>query len=148
MLTIGCPCFIIYRFISVGPSAWNSLSSELYSLPQNLSGSFYKLLKTSLPQAWTWSTSWVVKVALYKFHSYLDRNMMIFLCEGRWQFAYWVMGRHFEDPPLYSVYTKDNAVLLIYMDRGINPGVWGVATPRFWAGWTCWPGSTTPQISN
>jgi len=74
--------------------------------------------------------------------------MTILLCEGRWQFAYWVMGRHFEDPPLYSVYTKDNAVLLIYMDRGINPGGWGVATPRFWAGWTCWPGSTTPQISN
>jgi hypothetical protein len=31
----------------VGPSVWNSLSSGLRSLPQNFSGSFYVLLKTS-----------------------------------------------------------------------------------------------------
>src|SRR6218665_475833 len=33
-------------FSIVGPSAWNSLPSELGSLPRDLSSSFYKLLKT------------------------------------------------------------------------------------------------------
>src|SRR6218665_3630609 len=33
-------------FSIVGPSAWNTLPSEICSLPQDLSSSFYKLLKT------------------------------------------------------------------------------------------------------
>ena len=33
-------------FSIVGPSVWNSLPSEIRSLPRNLSSSFYKLLKT------------------------------------------------------------------------------------------------------
>ena len=33
-------------FSIVGPSAWNSLPSEIRSLPWDLSSSFYKLLKT------------------------------------------------------------------------------------------------------
>src|ERR1043165_6928025 len=34
-------------FSIVGPSLWNSLPSDLRSLPRDFSGSFYKLLKTS-----------------------------------------------------------------------------------------------------
>src|SRR6218665_1201588 len=33
-------------FSIVGPSVWNSLPSEIRSLPRDLSSSFYKLLKT------------------------------------------------------------------------------------------------------
>jgi len=37
----------------LGPSAWKSLPSELCSLPQDLSSSFYKLLKTFIfARAW------------------------------------------------------------------------------------------------
>src|SRR6218665_1918579 len=43
-------------FSILGPSAWNSLTSELHSLPQVLSGSFYKLLKTFI-FAWAWAGS-------------------------------------------------------------------------------------------
>jgi len=43
-------------FSIVGPSAWTSLPSELCSLPQDLSSSFYRLLKTCL-FAQAWSTS-------------------------------------------------------------------------------------------
>ena len=40
-------------FSIVGPSAWNSLPSELRSLPRDLPSSFYKLLKTFIfAQAW------------------------------------------------------------------------------------------------
>jgi len=48
-----------YRdFSIVGPSAWNSLPSELRSLPRDLSSSFYKLLKTFIfALDWTGSTS-------------------------------------------------------------------------------------------
>src|SRR6218665_922215 len=35
-------------FSIVGPSVWNDLPSELRSLPQDFSSSFYKLLKTLL----------------------------------------------------------------------------------------------------
>jgi len=35
-------------FFTLGPSAWNGLSSELRSLPRDLSSSFYTLLKTFL----------------------------------------------------------------------------------------------------
>ena len=35
-------------FSIVGPSVWNGLPSKLCSLPQDLSSSFYKLLKTLL----------------------------------------------------------------------------------------------------
>src|SRR6218665_833837 len=42
----------------VGPSALNSLPSELHSLPWDLSSSFYKLLKTVIfAQAWGGSAS-------------------------------------------------------------------------------------------
>ena len=43
-------------FSILGPSAWNSLTSELHSLPQILSSSFYKLLKTFI-FAWAGSAS-------------------------------------------------------------------------------------------
>jgi len=33
-------------FSIVGPSVWNSLPSEIHSLPRDLFSSFYKLLKT------------------------------------------------------------------------------------------------------
>src|SRR6218665_2963947 len=38
-------------FSIVGPSVWNSLPSEIRSLPRDLSSSFYKLLKTFI---FTW----------------------------------------------------------------------------------------------
>ena len=45
-------------FSIVGPSLWNGLPSDLRSLPRDLSGSFYKLLKTFLfDRAWFGSTS-------------------------------------------------------------------------------------------
>ena len=45
-------------FSIVGPSVWNDLPSELRSLPQNLSSSVYKLLKTLLfGRAWAGSAS-------------------------------------------------------------------------------------------
>src|SRR6218665_1671032 len=41
-------------FSIVGPSDWNSLPSEIRSLPRDLSSSFYKLLKTFIfARAWT-----------------------------------------------------------------------------------------------
>src|SRR5688572_9412274 len=43
-------------FSIVGPSTWNTLPSDLRSLPRDLSGSFYKLLKTVLfDRAWVGS---------------------------------------------------------------------------------------------
>src|SRR6218665_1635379 len=45
-------------FSTVGPSAWNSLPSELRSLPRDLSSLFYKLLKTfTFALAWAESAS-------------------------------------------------------------------------------------------
>ena len=45
-------------FSIVGPSLWNSLPSDLRSLPRDLSASFYKLLKTFLfDRAWVGSAS-------------------------------------------------------------------------------------------
>src|SRR6218665_3285659 len=45
-------------FSIVGPSVWNSLPSEIRSLPRDLSSSFYKLLKTVIfARAWSGSTS-------------------------------------------------------------------------------------------
>src|SRR6218665_4045849 len=45
-------------FSIVGPSVWNSLPSEIRSLPRDLSSSFYKLLKTFIfVQAWAGSAS-------------------------------------------------------------------------------------------
>ena len=45
-------------FSIVGPSLWNSLPSDLRSLPRDFSGSFYKLLKTFLfDRAWVGSAS-------------------------------------------------------------------------------------------
>ena len=45
-------------FSIVGPSAWNSLPSEIRSLPRDLSSSFYKLLKTFIfARAWAASAS-------------------------------------------------------------------------------------------
>src|SRR6218665_1718979 len=45
-------------FSIVGPSVWNSLPSDLRSLPRDLSSSFYKLLKTLLfGRAWAGSAS-------------------------------------------------------------------------------------------
>src|SRR6218665_2541386 len=43
-------------FSIVGPSAWNSLPSEIRYLPRDLSSSFYKLLKTFI-FAKTWARS-------------------------------------------------------------------------------------------
>src|SRR6218665_471035 len=43
-------------FSIVGPSVWNSLPSEIRSLPRDLSSSFYTLLKTfTLVRAWAGS---------------------------------------------------------------------------------------------
>src|SRR6218665_99182 len=57
-------------FSIVGPSVWNSLPSEIRSLPQDLSSSFYKLLKTFIfARAWVGAPlSSYLEVALYKFH--------------------------------------------------------------------------------
>src|SRR6218665_1761069 len=45
-------------FSIVGPSVWNSLPSEIRSLPRDLSSSFYKLLKTFIfDRAWAGSAS-------------------------------------------------------------------------------------------
>ena len=45
-------------FSIVGPSTWNSLPSEIRSLPRDLSSSFYKLLKTFIfAEAWAGSAS-------------------------------------------------------------------------------------------
>src|SRR6218665_3257768 len=45
-------------FSFVGPSFWNSLPSEIRSLPRDLSSSFYKLLKTFIfARAWAGSAS-------------------------------------------------------------------------------------------
>src|SRR6218665_3361123 len=45
-------------FSIVGPSVWNSLPSEIRSLPRDLSSSFYKLLKTFIfARAWAGSAS-------------------------------------------------------------------------------------------
>ena len=45
-------------FSIVSPFAWNSVPSELRSLPQDLSSSFYKLLKTFIfTRAWAGRTS-------------------------------------------------------------------------------------------
>src|SRR6218665_2671123 len=45
-------------FSIVGPSVWNSLPSEIRSLPRDLSSSFYKLLKTFIfALAWAGSAS-------------------------------------------------------------------------------------------
>jgi len=45
-------------FSIVGPSAWNSLPSEIRSVPRDLSSSFYKLLKTFIfAYAWAGSAS-------------------------------------------------------------------------------------------
>ena len=42
-----------WAFSIVGPSAWNSLQSELCSLPRDFSSSLYKLLKTfAFTRAW------------------------------------------------------------------------------------------------
>src|SRR6218665_1669885 len=54
-------------FSIVGPSVWNSLPSEIRSLPRDLSSSFYKLLKTFI-FARAWALSSYLEVALYKFH--------------------------------------------------------------------------------
>jgi len=44
-------------FSIVGPSVWDSISSDLRSLPQDLSSSFYRLLKTfRFDRAWTENT--------------------------------------------------------------------------------------------
>ena len=43
-------------FSIVGLSAWNSLPSEIRSLPRDLSNSFYKLLKSFI-FAWAWAGS-------------------------------------------------------------------------------------------
>src|SRR6218665_1574773 len=47
-------------FSIVGPSTWNSLPSELHSLPRDLSGSFYKLLKTYFCPGLGWECLGVV----------------------------------------------------------------------------------------
>ena len=45
-------------FSIVGPSTWNTLPSDLRSLPRDMSGSFYKLLKTFLfDRVWVGSAS-------------------------------------------------------------------------------------------
>src|SRR6218665_617952 len=45
-------------FSIVGPSVWNSLPSEIRSLPRDLSSSFYKLLKIfNFVRAWSGSAS-------------------------------------------------------------------------------------------
>ena len=58
---IGC-CRVAYSidraFSIVGPSVWNSLPSEICSLPRDLSSLFYKLLKTFIfARAWAGSAS-------------------------------------------------------------------------------------------
>ena len=55
-------------FSIVGPSVWNSLPSEIRSLPRDLSSSFYRLLKTFIvARAWAGLSSYL-EVALYKFY--------------------------------------------------------------------------------
>src|SRR6218665_1685244 len=57
-------------FSIVGPSAWNSLPSEIRSLHRDLSTSFYKLLKTFIfvrPGLGAPLSSYL-ELALYKFH--------------------------------------------------------------------------------
>src|SRR6218665_4016455 len=55
-------------FSIVGPSVWNSLPSEIRSLPQDLSSSFYKLLLFSPGPGLGAPLSSYLEVALYKFH--------------------------------------------------------------------------------
>ena len=74
-------------FSIVGPSAWNSLPSEIHSLPRDLSSyltSSLKLLFSPGPELGAPLSSYL-EVALYKFHRWMDEWMngwMAVICKN------------------------------------------------------------------
>ena len=59
-------------FSIVGPSAWNSLPSELHSLQSDLSSSFYKLLKTFI-----FTRAWAGSALKWRYIHFIDRSLYI-----------------------------------------------------------------------